>query len=250
LSTDIKTAYEKGLSEENSYFYVSATVTGAQQGFLHFVLTEDAKKILQKADGIAKFRAVCGDRYVTSFIGGGEFSALITTNKLTQSETNEVIKAINLGIDAISQKFELEAEQQKELEHIREKFDMNVKVFRVGEINGESIPSITDPVALLNYAVVFADKLSAAQPDGNIAAYRVAFQKFSDAADFVAEAPDVFQSLDTSRVEMERIIKFFDAGNANLGTLDDFLLFPNRFKGTDDPATHQEILDGGCCIAR
>jgi hypothetical protein len=178
LRADVRKMVETSVTEENDYFYVSVRVTGIVYPFKGSIrLTSAALEALKQPQPEAFFKRYCGDSYVDSLKGGGEFSALVTVEKLTTKEANE----FETRLQAAYGQSKLDVETEKYFSDLRTQRRLTVQIAVSGE-TGSPPSSLTDIRALMEFARTFPTEIQ--KQGARMSTSAITYQKYMNTVEF------------------------------------------------------------------
>lgn len=229
-----------GLKSNSTYFSVRVKVTGADEAIAEDIsISQNGKLALAKSE--AFFKKYCGDSFVSSVRGGGEFFALVTL----QNVTEEQAKAFEASLNAAYGNSSVDTAYKQDWEKLRTESNLTVEIAQSGALTG-SIKSLTNVEDLLEYARTFPKSL---RTDGTPNAQSVVYQKYSQSVAFGIALDDAkrtsFRDFDQSFQIMDELVRAYDRANANVEIATDALSSPDEFDDfveADVRAYHQKIV--------
>ncbi|OWK20234.1 hypothetical protein AJ88_31925 [Mesorhizobium amorphae CCBAU 01583] len=224
VSSSVGKLITNGLKTDSAYFSVRVRVTGADQTISEDIsISSNGKKALAVSE--AFFKKYCGDSFVSSVRGGGEFFALVTLQNVTEDQA----KDFEASLQASYGNSRIDASYKQAWEKLRTESNLTVEISQSGAL-GDSMKSLTDVEGLLDYARTFPKSL---RTTGTPNAQSIIYQKYSESVAFGIALHDAkmasFKDFDQSFRIMEEIVRAYDQSNANVELVTDALSNPDDF---------------------
>lgn len=220
-----------GLHSDASYFKVRVKSRGIGKAIDgDITISQNGLKALAVSEDF--FKKYCGDSFVSSIRGGGEFYALVTAKNISESQAKELEASLNASYGNAT----LESSYKDGWQKLRTESSLTAEIMQSGVLD-EPIKSLTEMDVLLDHARTFPNRLrdNLEKNKGGIPnASSIIYQKYTESIAFGIALHNAklsrFSDFDKSSQIMEELIETYDLANYRVQLTSDALSNPGDFE--------------------